>query len=312
MARFRPHPAQLALALAVVANTVLPLGGCAAASQSVGRTSTPFQVTVVAPSSLDAAMRLLLAEPSAPLRDVSAAALDALRGYYAQTDYAPLWVDTNGLTQRGTALMTALAKARDAGASELQPIMAAADERRAATGLIARAELELLLSGALLDAAANTVDPAGSRSAELLPAAVAAPGLSRFFRERLPPDEAFWRLRDAIVAYGDLAAHGGWPAVPAGPKLEMGMRDARIVAVRARLAASGDLGGGDSGSDFYDLALRHAVMRFQSRHGLKPDGKRPVPVHIVYDTAWVDESGAVEFRKDIYGRDGGLQVASTR
>ena len=76
-----------------------------------------------------------------------------------QTDYAPLWVGMDGLTQRGTDLMSALAKARDAGASALQPIMAAVDERRAATDLIARAELELLLSGALLDAAVDTTDP---------------------------------------------------------------------------------------------------------------------------------------------------------
>ena len=125
MVRFRPHPAQLALALAVVANSVLPLSVCAAAAQSAGQTSRPSLAVAVAPSSLDAAMRLLLAEPSTPLRTVSTDALNALEAHYAQTDYAPLWIGMDGLTQRGADLATALAKARDAGASTLQPIMAA-------------------------------------------------------------------------------------------------------------------------------------------------------------------------------------------
>lgn len=30
----------------------------------------------------------------------------------------------------------------------------------------------------------------------------------------------------------------------------------------------------------------------------------PIPLHVVYDSAWVDEAGIVDFRSDIYGRDG--------
>jgi len=273
MVRFRPHPAQVALALAVVANTVLWLGGYAAASPLGERTSTPSLALAAVPASFDTAMRSLLDEPSAPLRTVSAVTLNALQAYYARTAYVPLWVDAEGLTPRGAALASALAKARDAGASILRPIMAAIEERRAEDTMLARAELEILLSGALLDAAIDGSDPTVSApSEELLPAVATAPDLSDFLRKRLPPDEAFWRLRDALTIYSDLAAAGGWPVVPPGPKLEQGARGARIVAVRARLAASGDLGGADSASDLYDAVLRRAVERFQARHGLKADG----------------------------------------
>jgi murein L,D-transpeptidase YcbB/YkuD len=37
--------------------------------------------------------------------------------------------------------------------------------------------------------------------------------------------------------------------------------------------------------------------------------REPMPVHILYWTAWVDEGGTIQFRKDIYARDNPLEMA---
>jgi murein L,D-transpeptidase YcbB/YkuD len=39
---------------------------------------------------------------------------------------------------------------------------------------------------------------------------------------------------------------------------------------------------------------------------------RPLPIHLHYDTAWVDEDGTVQFRPDLYGRDSGTPVAEIK
>ncbi|HPG89846.1 MAG TPA: murein L,D-transpeptidase, partial [Hyphomicrobium sp.] len=38
--------------------------------------------------------------------------------------------------------------------------------------------------------------------------------------------------------------------------------------------------------------------------------KKPVPLHFVYLTAWATEDGVVQFRRDLYQRDGIGAIAS--
>jgi murein L,D-transpeptidase YcbB/YkuD len=79
-------------------------------------------------------------------------------------------------------------------------------------------------------------------------------------------------LKKELARMRSLAAAGGWPTVPTGAKLEPGDRDARIVAVRERLRASGELGATASlDSEDYDRELEKAVALFQDRHQLTPD-----------------------------------------
>ena len=42
------------------------------------------------------------------------------------------------------------------------------------------------------------------------------------------------------------------------------------------------------------------------------DLKQPVPVHIIYRTAFVDGKGRTQFRRDIYGRDGRIWKALSK
>lgn len=83
----------------------------------------------------------------------------------------------------------------------------------------------------------------------------------------------YWTLRTALRHYTYLASTGGWPSVPEGPTLKPRMVDPRVVALRRRLARSGDYDGiSETDPALYDEGLERAVRNFQDRHGLTVDG----------------------------------------
>ncbi|GGD85990.1 amidase [Aureimonas endophytica] len=79
-------------------------------------------------------------------------------------------------------------------------------------------------------------------------------------------------LSEAIQNYRSIMMAGGWPSVPEGGKLRLGMEDAAVGPLRQRLAVSGDLPRSAGMSNSFDTYVDAAVKRFQARHGLPADG----------------------------------------
>lgn len=81
----------------------------------------------------------------------------------------------------------------------------------------------------------------------------------------------YW-LRNYLVKYDSLEKCGGWPVVNLNRKsLRIGDTDSIIPLLSQSLYLQGDLARPDS-SMVFDTVLAAGIRRFQSRHGLTPDG----------------------------------------
>jgi len=93
-------------------------------------------------------------------------------------------------------------------------------------------------------------------------------------KDLMPRDAGYARLREALTQYRDIADAGGWPMVPFLRKTNNGADRSAVVPLINRLVISGDLDQNIYESDApFDAILAQALRRFQTRHGLPPDGK---------------------------------------
>jgi murein L,D-transpeptidase YcbB/YkuD len=79
-------------------------------------------------------------------------------------------------------------------------------------------------------------------------------------------------LEIAIQQYSDIVARGGWPVVPTGTTLRLGVRNPAVATLRERLIIPGDLQRSVGAPDSFDSYVEEAVKRFQARHGIPADG----------------------------------------
>ena len=85
--------------------------------------------------------------------------------------------------------------------------------------------------------------------------------------------EAPTYMQQAIMQYQQIVYNGGWPEVPPSQqRLQIGVSDPSVQALRQRLMISGDLPREAGISSAFDSYVDGALKRFQARHGLPADG----------------------------------------
>ena len=215
----------------------------------------------------------------------------ALPCFYERRGFAPAWSDGQDLRRSADDLLLAIESvagegmaAEDYRLADLRGL-AEAVRRRPDAGQLA--ELDLLLTDAFLTLGSHLrngrVNPQTVyrdclyESTEIdLPSLLEKAleeGRVEGSLEDLAPSHPIYRgLKLALGFYRGIVARGGWPAVPEGDTLRPGDRDPRIEALRARMEASGFAAEAPEGRDLYDAPLQAAVVVFQERNGLEPDG----------------------------------------
>jgi murein L,D-transpeptidase YcbB/YkuD len=225
---------------------------------------------------------------------------DVLPGFYRARAFRPAWIDDGLALADARAFLAALRLVAEDGLepenyhlAAVESLIAEIDAARKKSLRLVRpeslADLEMLLTDGFLLCGSHLVhgqvNPETVQSEWFIKgrvedlAAVLEKGLAEMDIPRaldsLRPGFAVYRgLRRAYRDYGLLTSAGGWPEFPPGPKLVKGGRDARVAALRKTLAAMGELPPPDavSEADLFDDPLERAVMSFQRRNGLEPDG----------------------------------------
>lgn len=99
-----------------------------------------------------------------------------------------------------------------------------------------------------------------------------SPSLDAFVSTWEPQRSDYAVLKVVLSTLRAIEAEGGWPKVSPGEALKPGDQDPRVVELRARLAADGHVAPPTDAPDVFDDDLADALIAFQRRHGLEPDG----------------------------------------
>ena len=289
-----PAPRTLALIAALLSAAALPSAAQQGAEQP-GSASPAAQPSALPPVAelIRADVEQLRATGDLDLGGVMIASRNLLPRIYEARAFTPTW--------RTQAQIDALLETIDESYKEgLDPRDYHVDEVRAARAAFAnvdalppaeRAALDVLLTDSVIRLGYHLrfgkVDPValnanwnlkqdlmGHDPGVTIQQAIDAPSMREFADAAIPRVFLYQRFKEALAQYRQLAAAGGWPALPTGPTLKPGMTDARVPKLAERLAITGDIDreSAAAATTSYSGAVVDGVKHFQDRHGLGVDG----------------------------------------
>ncbi|MGD9501129.1 MAG: murein L,D-transpeptidase [Methyloceanibacter sp.] len=216
----------------------------------------------------------------------------ALVEFYAAPEQRPLWVDENGLTERGKAIVAEIEAADDYGLRARDYALPAPDSFAPASSNATEwlADAEIKISYAVLgyarDARGGRIVP--ERVSPNLDPSLALPNPSEvidsiairadpaaYLRSFQPDHPQFEALRQKLLELRGRKAETPNHAleIPDGPILRIGVEHEQVALLRQRLEipAEGPDGAPVIATNF-DEQVAESVRRFQLAHGALPDG----------------------------------------
>jgi murein L,D-transpeptidase YcbB/YkuD len=214
----------------------------------------------------------------------------AVAAFFEGRAFKPAWAGP----QDPEAVLAAIRRVDEDGLTPADYHLAAIESLLATKSTAASAEAEADLQVLLTDAVAALVDHV--RYGKVQPVTldprwnvdprVGTPALETTLAEletAAAPGGAIDALKPNHFIYAGLkkelgrlrgvAKAGGWGIVPAGPALKPGARDPRVILIRKRLAATGELpSSAPLDNEAYDKDVAAAVKLFQERHRFTADG----------------------------------------
>jgi L,D-transpeptidase YcbB len=206
---------------------------------------------------------------------------EAVVGFYAQRNFNPLWIVEGHWTATAQSAIARIALAADDGLDMTGYAIAAEPPASAAGRALAELQLSEAIAAYGRQASGGRLDPArlsnliGAKpdvadAGRMLTTVAGAADAGAALQAFNPPQPAYALLREKLQQLRRNQKPLVHSPIPAGPILRVGMRDPRVMLVRARFGL--DPNSERSNDLTYDTKVAAAVADFQRANGLPPSG----------------------------------------